>query len=198
MKQTLIPTDKIDVRRIALVADTHAMRDDASDFPARALEALAGVELIVHCGDPGHVAVLDRLASVAPVLGVRGGHVTGDGSAPDQRLADTTRVIEAGGLRIAVIHEIGKHGTPVSLEGGRLSFTPHGVEEAMRSRFGARVDVVAFGGTHAEMVAFAGGVLFVNPGSPNLPAGRERGSLGTIALLDVVDGVATVRVVDLG
>ena len=61
------------------------------------------------------------------------------------------------------------------------------------------VDLVAYGDTHEEMVAFYQGVLFVNPGSPTRPGTRhERGRLGTLAILDVCDRMATVEIVNLG
>jgi putative phosphoesterase len=38
----------------------------------------------------------------------------------------------------------------------------------MRTLFGQRVDVVAYGGTHRAAVDECEGVLFINPGSPTL------------------------------
>jgi predicted phosphodiesterase len=60
--------------------------------------------------------------------------------------------------------------------------------------FGRRVDVVAFGATHRDMVAQYRGVLFVNPGSATLPARPGPGGTGTAALLDLRAGIATVEI----
>lgn len=102
--------------RIGLVADTHLRKEDGSDFPPVALDALQGVDLIVHCGDMGDQRVLlDRLESVAPVLAVRsfldnrqhGEHFQ---SGSEQRVGGYTRIVEAGGLRVGVVHEFPRHG----------------------------------------------------------------------------------------
>ncbi|MEX1253535.1 MAG: hypothetical protein WEE64_04265 [Dehalococcoidia bacterium] len=46
-------------------------------------------------------------------------------------------------------------------------------------------------------MAYREGVLFVNPGSPNLPGGAREGKPGTIAVLEVDKGTAHVEIVDL-
>src|SRR5262245_16201430 len=89
--------------RVGLIADDHNVHDDGSDLPAVALEALAGVDLILHLGHMGDSAshgrgVLDRLASVAPVLAVRDVSSTESGElfitpADGDRVAGLTRVI---------------------------------------------------------------------------------------------------------
>ncbi|MGH2588550.1 MAG: metallophosphoesterase family protein [Dehalococcoidia bacterium] len=194
-----IPTDVVSARRIGLIADNHSRRDDGSDLPQVAVDALQGVDLILHCGDPGNVGTLDRLEMLAPVLAVPGGHVEGGRGREDGRLAPITRVVEAGGVRIGVIHEIDKYGIEVhGAAEGHLDFPDTPMTEILSSKFGRSVDVVAFGGTHRDMVVHYQGVLLVNPGSPNLPA--QRGSpdeLGTVAILDVGDGVVSVEVVRL-
>src|SRR2546423_10358661 len=60
--------------RIGVIADNHSRTADGADVPQAVLDAFAGVDLIVHCGDAGSWATLDRLATVAPVVGVLGGH----------------------------------------------------------------------------------------------------------------------------
>ncbi len=40
-------------------------------------------------------------------------------------------------------------------------------------------------------------MLFVNPGSPNLPAGSRKGGLGSVAVLRIADGLVDVDMVDL-
>jgi len=41
------------------------------ELPREALDALRGVDWIVHCGRVGDPAVIDRLSCLAPVTGVR-------------------------------------------------------------------------------------------------------------------------------
>ena len=58
----------IEIRRIGFLADTHSRKADGSDLPQQALDAFAGVDLIVHLGDIGQKGILERLGEVAPVL----------------------------------------------------------------------------------------------------------------------------------
>jgi len=60
------------------------------------------------------------------------------------------------------------------------------------------VDVVAFGDTHEEMMCRWDATLLINPGSPTYPGRRHpRGSLGTIAMLEVSGGKAEAWIVEL-
>lgn len=199
MTTTQVPIDLVSARRIGLIADNHSRRDDGSDLPQVALDALNGVDLIIHCGDPGNVGTLDRLATLAPVLAVPGGHVEGGRAREDERLTAPTRVVDVGSMQIGVIHEIHKHGVEVQgATEGHLEFPDTPMTEILTSKFGRPVDVVAFGGAHRDMVVHYQGVLLVNPGSPNLPAARTSpDELGTVAILDVRGGVVSVQVVRL-
>ena len=51
---------------IGLIADTHGL------MRPEALQALGGVDVILHAGDVGGPAVLDALWAIAPVHAVRG------------------------------------------------------------------------------------------------------------------------------
>jgi putative phosphoesterase len=178
------PVHASDARRIALLADTHCHAPAAADLPDAVLAALAGADLIVHLGDMGDGAVRDRLATVAPVL------ATGGGDDPPGLPARL--VIEAGGLAIGALFDLGRAGL-ATVEGG-LVFDRGPFVPLLRAQFGRSVDVLAFAGTHDAVVAYHGGVLLVNPGSPNLPARPGSSGLGTVALLDVAAGTATVVV----
>lgn len=193
-----------DAQRIGLLSDTHFMAPDGSDVPQVLLDALGGVDLIVHLGHISTPAALDRLESVAPVLGVQtelDDQLFGDalaGEVERGRVAGYTRIIEAGGLHIGAVHDFGARGVEVPLvHDDHLQFPDAPMDEILRSKFGQPVDVVAFAATHIEMVVFRQGVLLVNPGSPNLPGGRRKGGLGTIAILEVAGGAARVQLVDL-
>jgi putative phosphoesterase len=203
----------VSARRIGLIGDNHSAREDGSDLPDEVFEAFDDVDLIVHLGHTGvrerlARGVLDRLEKVAPVLAVRDFSTDKDGnvllSPPEgERVAGVSRVIEAGGLRIGAIHNLGKEPGPEipAPPGGLPELDASHGHEALSHKFGGPVDVVAFAGTHRAAAVSAAGVLFVNPGSPTYPKGPGRTpgqwALGTVGILDVHDGVAAYEVVDL-
>ena len=182
--------------RIGVISDTHSA-GSGRDLPRRVLEALAGVDLILHCGDLECLGVLDYLESVAPVLAVRGYE---DPREPGDRLADATRVVHAGGLAIGMIHDVQWPGPRISTTGdGTGLVLPEGsAAETLAAKFGQKVHVALFGDTHEELVCQWDEALMINPGSPTLPGKRHRrGTLGTVALLDIDDCVAAARIIDL-
>ncbi len=180
--------------RIGIVSDTHSLQQDASDMPQQVLDAFRGVDLIIHCGDLDTLGVLDRLETVAPVCAVRG---YPDPYEEGERLADVTRVVEAEGLSIGVIHDIAWPGIRVRLE-SFFEFPDRPFDDVMTSKFGKPVQVIAFGDTHEEMVAYYKGVLMVNPGSPTKPGLRHGpGELGTVAIMEIRRAVAAVELVKL-
>ena len=147
---------------VGLISDTHAL------VRPEALAALAGVSRIVHAGDVGSPAVLDALASLAPVTAVRGNN---DRDAWAVRLPETAE-IDVGGRRLLVVHE-----------------RTHLAAEAPRD-----VDVVVTGHSHRPAVDRRDGVLFVNPGS----AGPRRFALPiTVARLVVTRDGIDVAIVPL-
>ncbi len=176
--------------RIGVVSDTHQLGKGWS-LPKELLEALEGAELILHCGDLEVLAALDQLETVAPVLAVRG---YGDPREPGGRLAERTRVVEAAGIRVGVVHDIQWPGPPIRF-GRTLEFPPGPVGELLRRKFGEPVDMVCFGDTHEEYIGWYQGVLFLNPGSPTYPGIRHaRGELGTLGILEITDGVVSAEV----
>jgi putative phosphoesterase len=120
---------------VGLIADTHGL------LRPQALQALAGVDLIIHAGDIGKPEVLAGLKQVAPVRAIRGNN---DRDEWARRLPDA-RTVQVGRFRIYVIHSIHE-----------LSFDP-----AAR-----RIGAVISGHSHKPSILEKSGVLFVNPGSP--------------------------------
>jgi len=51
---------------VGLISDTHSL------LRPQAIEALQGVDLIIHAGDIGSPDVIDGLCAIAPVRAVRG------------------------------------------------------------------------------------------------------------------------------
>ena len=182
--------------RIGLISDTHSA-GSGRDLPRAVFDALAGCELVLHCGDLECIGVLDYLEELAPVLAVRGYE---DPVESGERLANVSRIVEVEGVRIGMVHDI--QWPPPSIattpDGTGLVWPATGMGALLQKKFGGEVDVVVFGDTHEEMVEWKQGVLFVNPGSPTYPGRRHRpGSLGTVAILEINDDDISARIVNL-
>jgi len=149
--------------QIGLISDTHGLIRDS------ALNALRGVELILHAGDVGNRSVLDALRGLAPVHAVYGNVDARDGALVDR--LDT----EVDGYRIHMSHghELG-------------SPTP----ETLVARYDA--DILIYGHTHRALVKELPGTLVINPGA----AGPARFDVKpSVALLTLPDRV--VRIIPL-
>lgn len=150
--------------RVGLISDTHGLLRPA------ALEALAGVDRILHAGDVGHPEVLEALAALAPVTAVRGNVDRGawaDALPP-------TAAVEVAGSWIYVLHI---------------------VEELDLDPVAAGFTAVVFGHSHRPEVRRERGVLYVNPGS----AGPRRFHLPiAVARLDLGHGGARAEILTLG
>ena len=121
------------------------------------MEALRGVDLIIHAGDVGGPEILTQLKTVAPVFAVRGNVDTEEWA---QELPATT-IVEADGASLYVLHNL-QH----------LDLKPEA----------AGVQAVVSGHTHQAEQYERGGVLYLNPGS----AGPRRFHLPvTLAILDL-------------
>jgi putative phosphoesterase len=182
--------------KIGLISDTHSA-GSGRDLPDVVLRALGDVELILHCGDLECLGVLDYLETIAPVLAIRGYE---DPMEPGDRLAPSTRVVSVEGISIGMVHDI-QWPTPrisTTPDGTGLVFPPGRSRDIFEKKFGQPVDVVIFGDTHEELICHYDGTLIINPGSPTYP-GRQhpRGSLGTLAILEINQGAVAVRLVDL-
>ncbi len=75
-------------RLIGIISDTHGL------LRPEAIDALRGIELILHGGDIGKAEVLTELAKIAPVLAVRGNN---DTEAWAEAIPET-QTIEIGGV----------------------------------------------------------------------------------------------------
>lgn len=178
--------------RIGVIADNHSREADGSDVPDEVLRAFGGADLIVHCGDAGTWGTLDRLEMIAPVIAVQGGH---NGLGGDTRVSDLVRVESIEGFRVGIVHDLKRNGAAAeTITELRFDGSPRG---ALAKLFGHDIDVLLFAGTHKPYIASADGIFMVNPGSPTLADGRGAGKLGHVAVVELADGVATARVVDL-
>ena len=147
---------------IGVISDTHGL------VRPQAVEALAGVDMILHAGDIGNSAVLDSLRAIAPVVAVRGNNDKGDWaeSLPDWE------VVEIGTVSIYMLHDLKE-----------IDINPAGTFQ-----------VVISGHSHKPAVEERRGVLYVNPGS----AGPRRFTLPvSLARLRVKGSEATAQLVEL-
>jgi putative phosphoesterase len=141
---------------IGVISDTHGL------LRPEAIEALRGVEHILHAGDIGDPSILDSLRSLAPVTAIRG-NIDVDG--PCSQLP-ATEVITLHGHTFYMLHD--RHA--LDLDPGAAGFS-----------------AVISGHSHKPLIEWRGGVLYMNPGS----AGPRRFSLPvSIGLLTIgADGL---------
>jgi uncharacterized protein len=155
---------------IGLISDTHGlMRPEIAGV-------FAGVDRILHAGDVGKQAVLDRLLKIAPVDAV-----LGNVDDPHDPALARVRTLTHNGVVIHVSHghELGR---PTA--------------ELMLARYSA--DVVVFGHTHrAVVLKTRDGRLAVNPGA----AGPKRFDVvPSVALLTLGESrrQAQVEIIEIG
>jgi putative phosphoesterase len=160
--------------RLAIVSDTHLPRGRRR-IPERCWTEMAGADLIVHAGDFTALEVLYELDSLGPPLAAVHGNV--DSVEVRERLPEA-RVVDAGGARIAIVHDAG----PAR---GRLA--------RMRRRF-PDVDAVIFGHSHVPLHESDGDFQLFNPGSPT---DRRRQPLHTMGIARVSDGVVEFELLTL-
>lgn len=158
--------------RIGLLADTHVpYRSDG--IPAPVLDALRGVDLILHAGDVDEPWALNPLRELAPVYAVRGNYHLFDGSSGGASLPETVE-LEVAGFHIGVTH-----GHRMGLatwfwkfyllrENIRGRWAPPAYDRALiralLRRF-PRADIIVFGHTHRFYCAYRNKTLFINPGA---------------------------------
>jgi uncharacterized protein len=159
---------------IAVISDTHLPRG-ARRLPEACIERIEAADLLLHAGDFSTLEVLRELEAIGPpVVGVQGNV----DSAELRRLLPAERVVEAGGARIAMVHDAGPRA-------GRL--------ERLRARFGERAELVVFGHSHMPLREQAeDGFQILNPGSPTE---RRRAPAHTMGLIRVDSGLAKCEIV---
>lgn len=153
---------------VGVVSDTHGL------VRASLLEALDGVDHILHAGDVGPPDVLVEFEALAPVTAVRGNT---DAFEIRERLPSVAR-LELAGRRTVLLH------------GDELpAATPeHAVEVHPEA------DLVVLGHTHRPLIRWLGDTLVVNPGS----AGPRRFGLPpSFALLRIGEGEMRARTIHL-
>jgi putative phosphoesterase len=176
-----------DALKVGVLGDCHIHPGKGLDWPAVVLDRLAGTDLIVTLGDIGESVGLERLATIAPVIGVRGRD-----DETDDRTDAALRVLQLGDERIGCIFDPIEHG----LASVAHPFTPVPDWTArMRALFGETIQVLLHASTHRASIVRMDGILVVDPGSALLPAD---GATMSLALLAIEDGKAQAEIVSLG
>jgi len=163
--------------KIGVISDTH-VPDVAEAVPSEVIEIFRGVDLILHAGDIYIASVLDELQEIAPVLAARGDD---DFPLDDERVQEIQR-FKLEGLDFYMIHSSEFWARDVI-----KCPEKHDLEKAP--------DVVIFGHTHRYIIQNVNDSLLINPGSPTFPRYQYR--LGTVCLLEVVNGKADAQIVKL-
>jgi hypothetical protein len=150
--------------KIGVLSDTHGL------LRTEVLQALAGVDQILHLGDVGDPAILKSLAQIAPVHAVRGNT---DRTGPCSRLPETD-VLLFKGHYLYLLHDLNSlHLDPAA----------------------AKFAAVLYGHSHRPHIERRKGVLYFNPGS----CGPRRFELPvTVGLLIIgKDGVLNAEIIPL-
>jgi uncharacterized protein len=148
---------------IGVISDTHGLLRPA------AMEALRGVEHILHAGDVGDPAILNELRTLAPVTAIRGNIDVG-GACAD---LPATEVITLNGHTFYMLHDR-----------QALDLDP----------VAAGFSAVISGHSHKPLIEWRHGVLYLNPGS----AGPRRFSLPiSLGLVTIQGGLLQPELVTL-
>ena len=124
----------ISALRIAVLSDTHGL------LRPEVIAACSGSDHILHAGDVGDSAILQRLREIAPVTAIRGNIDTGG---PCAELS-ATEMVELGGVMMYLVHSLAD-----------LDIDP----------VAAGVRAVVSGHSHKPAEEWRRGVLYLNPGS---------------------------------
>ena len=139
--------------KIGIISDTHGT------ITPQALDALKGVDRILHAGDVTTIDIIQALQRIAPVSAVRGNMDYGDMG----HNLPPTDMLEFDGVCFYMLHNL-----------HALDIDPPA----------AGVQVVISGHTHQPEIKTIGGVIYFNPGSASQGRYGSPPSVGQIELLD--------------
>lgn len=151
--------------KIAVIADTHSQK-----LPAKLIDELKGVDLILHAGDMCSISVLEDLKKIKNVKAVYGNM-----DEPSLRqLLPRKQIVHCGKFAIGLWHGEGP---------------PQGLFKKVQGEFkDDKVQAVVFGHSHEPFNSWVDGVLYFNPGSPNDTAFAPYQSYGILEINDAITG----------
>ena len=145
---------------VGVVSDTHGYLDP------RAVPLLQGVDHILHAGDIGDAAIIDRLAAIAPVTTVRGNN---DKSGPESLFPEDA-TLELEDCLVYLTHQV------------KLPRDEN--DPKLRPFLEMGATVVVSGHSHMPLQRRLGPVLFFNPGAAGKRRFKLLPSIGTLTLED--------------
>lgn len=149
--------------RIGVISDTHGL------LRPEAIDALRGVDHILHAGDVGNIQILETLRTLAPVTAIRG-NIDRIGACAQ---LPSTEYIEFPGHSLYMLHDL-----------ATLDLDPSA----------AGISAVISGHSHKPAIEHRRGILYFNPGS----AGPRRFSLPiSVGILDISKSALTPRLIEL-
>lgn len=162
---------------IGVMSDTH-LSEPGPGLATLLAGPLGEAEILLHAGDHDRPEVAEYLRYVEK----RPCHAVAGNADPLslKNMLGMSKIIELGGLKVGLVHGWG---------------APGGLIDRVGGVFGEEADLVVFGHSHAPLVKTAGRTLMVNPGSPFFPRGGPR---GTVALVEINNGRAAARIVEVG
>jgi putative phosphoesterase len=147
---------------VGVISDTHGL------LRREALESLQGVDHILHAGDVGDAAILQRLREIAPITAIRG-NVDVSGVCAE---LPATEAVELGGLLFYLVHSIQDLDIKPEIAGVAAVISGHSHRASIRQD----------------------AVLYLNPGS----AGPRRFDLPvTLARIQIINGKIYPHIIEL-
>jgi putative phosphoesterase len=151
------------VKTVGLISDTHVPKR-ARVLPKKVFEIFEKVDYIIHAGDMVELAIVDELEQIAPVLAVHGNMDGIEVTGAFPRM-NSLKVLD---WKIGVMHD------------PDVAFGLNKMRElANQNGF----SVFVYGHTHVADIKWEEKILYINPGSPTVPASIM--SKPTVALLKI-------------
>jgi len=130
--------------RIVVIADTHVNKLEY--LPAKIIDAISTVDLIIHAGDFTDIQLLEELKQLRDVEAVHGNM----DSKQLKSVLPIKKIVETKDKRIGITHGSG---------------APWGIEERVRKVFESdRIDIIVYGHSHRSQNEIVNDILFFNPG----------------------------------
>ncbi|MGD9015707.1 MAG: metallophosphoesterase family protein [Candidatus Omnitrophota bacterium] len=154
--------------RIGVISDTH-IPNRAKAIPSEVLDALKGVDMILHAGDLVDLSILDVLKSVCPDVKAVWGNMD---PLKTRKGLPEKQIITIGKYRFGLTH--GK---------GSPAFLIDTITDIFKND---KVDVIVFGHSHSPINEKRGKILYFNPGSITDTVFSPFNSYGIIEINDEI------------